>query len=165
MREPQLPLRTPERLRTRPTWLLGRAAARSSALLAAGFAAEGDGLRGYHYRLLAALAEWGPSSQADLGRDAGIDASDVTNSLSELERAGLVERRTDDTNKRRKIATITPSGRARLAELDKALDRIQDALLAPLSSAERHQFHEIMSKLAPQTDAPDTGYGEAADHR
>jgi DNA-binding MarR family transcriptional regulator len=148
MQEPHHPLRTPERLRDRPTWLLGRAAARSSVLLAAGFAAEGDGLRGYHYRLLAALAEWGPSNQAALGRDAGIDASDVTNSLNDLERLGLVERRTDDSNKRRKIATITTSGRARLAELDDALDRVQDALLAPLTPSQRRQFLEIISKLA-----------------
>ena len=60
--------RIPDRVKERPTWLLNRAYARSSALLFAGFDAGGDGLRGYHYRLLAALEQWGPASQAD---DAG----------------------------------------------------------------------------------------------
>src|SRR6187200_955239 len=78
MHEHTKPGRTPDRLRLRPTWLLGQAAARASALLAAGFAQHGEGLRGYHYRLLAALDQSGPSSQADLGRDTGIDRSDVT---------------------------------------------------------------------------------------
>src|SRR5262245_24273363 len=87
--------RTPDRVRERPTWLISRAFARSSGLLAAGFDAHGDGLRSYHYRLLAALEQWGPASQADLGRDTGIDRSDVTAALTELESRGLVERRPD----------------------------------------------------------------------
>ena len=45
--------RTPDRVGARPTWLLSRVFARSSALLMAGFEAHGDGLRGYHFRLLA----------------------------------------------------------------------------------------------------------------
>jgi MarR family transcriptional regulator, lower aerobic nicotinate degradation pathway regulator len=148
MRHPREPRRTPDRLAHRPTWLLGRAAARSSALLAAAFAAEGGGLRGYDYRLLAALAQWGPSSQADLGRDAGIDASDVTASVVELERRGLVRRRPDDANQRRKIVTITTAGDAMLARLDELLDHVQDALLAPLTDEQRLRFGEIMTALA-----------------
>jgi MarR family transcriptional regulator, lower aerobic nicotinate degradation pathway regulator len=46
-----------------------------------GFAQGGDGLRGYHYRLLAGLDEWGPASQAALGRGTGIDRSDITAAL------------------------------------------------------------------------------------
>ena len=52
--------RTPARLEGRATWLVSRAYTRSSGLLSAGFEAHGSGLRGYHYRLLAALEEWGP---------------------------------------------------------------------------------------------------------
>ena len=79
------PGRTPDRVKDRPTWLISRTFARSSGLLAAGFESYGRGLRSYHYRLLAALDEWGPASQADLGRGTGIDRSDVTAALSELE--------------------------------------------------------------------------------
>src|SRR5436305_15215954 len=85
----QQPGRTPARLKDRPTWLISRAYARSSGLLNAGFEVHGNGLRGHHYRLLAAIEEWGPASQADLGRSTGIDRSDVTAALAELESRNL----------------------------------------------------------------------------
>src|SRR2546423_15017337 len=72
------PGRIPARVKDRPTWLISRAFARSSGLLAAGFEAHGRGLRSYHYRLLAALDERGPASQAALGRGTVIDRSDAT---------------------------------------------------------------------------------------
>ncbi|MCZ2264877.1 MarR family winged helix-turn-helix transcriptional regulator [Isoptericola sp. QY 916] len=105
-------------------------------------------MRGYHYRLLAALEQWGPESQADLGRDTGIDRSDVTGALQELEERGLVEREEDPANRRRKIVSVTPSGLAELRRLDEVLDGVQEALLAPLSAAQRRQYAEIMALLA-----------------
>ena len=139
--------RTPARIRERPTWLISRAYARSSALLATGFESRGNGLRGYHYRLLAALEEWGPASQADLGRDTRIDRSDVTAALAELETRRLVERKVDPDHKRRKIVTITSRGIKTLQELDAAVAETQDALLAPLTEAQRRQFITLMSRL------------------
>src|SRR5215469_6040448 len=128
------PGRTPARLKDRPTWLISRMFARSSALLKAGFEAHGSGLRGYHYRLLAALEEWGPASQADLGRSTGIDRSDVTAVLTELESRHLIERAVDPGNKRRNIVTLTQAGVDRLRDLDVIVDAIQDELLAPLTA-------------------------------
>ena len=141
------PGRTPDRIKDRPTWLIGRAYAHSTALLAAGFEARGNGLRGHHYRLLAALEQWGPASQADLGRDTGIDRSDVTAALTELEARGLVERRVDPDHRRRNIVTITPPGLDTLLDLDAMVDQIQDAVLAPLTAAQRRQFVSLMSHL------------------
>src|SRR5215831_19445940 len=139
--------RTPARLKDRPTWLIGRAFVRSAALLAAGFEAHGDGLRGYHYRLLAALEEWGPASQADLGRSTGIDRSDVTAALAELESRNLIERTVDPENKRRNIVTLTPEGAGQLRDLDTVVDTIQDELLAPLTATQRRQLTTLISRL------------------
>ncbi|WP_029138824.1 MarR family winged helix-turn-helix transcriptional regulator [Nakamurella lactea] len=150
MREHVSPARTPDRLKERPTWLLNRAAGRASALLASGFAERGDGLRGYHYRLLASLEQWGPVAQADLGRDAGIDRSDVTTALVELEARELVTRTVDPTHRRRKIVSITSSGSTSLRRLDAVLDDIQREVLAPLSAAQRKQFVSMMARLADQ---------------
>src|SRR2546429_5342462 len=108
------PGRTPARVKDRPTWLISRTFARSSGLLAAGFESYGRGLRSYHYRLLAALDEWGPASQADLGRGTGIDRSDVTAALAELESRRLLERSVDPGPRRRNIVTITPAGGEKL---------------------------------------------------
>ncbi|HTF07142.1 MAG TPA: MarR family transcriptional regulator [Asanoa sp.] len=140
--------RTPPRLEGRATWLVSRAHARSSGLLSAGFEAHGGGLRSYHYRLLAALEEWGPVSQAELGRGTGIDRSDVTAALTELESRKLVERSVDPDHKRRNIVTITAAGVERLLELDKVIDGIQDEFLAPLTAPQRRQFINLVSRLA-----------------
>lgn len=139
--------RTPDRLKDRPTWLLSRAAARASALLTSGFADHGEGLRSYQYRLLAALEQWGAASQADLGRDTGIDRSDITAAVGDLESLGLVARDVDPSHRRRKIVSITPAGSARLRRLDVVLDAIQDEFLAPLSPTQRKQFSAIMLRL------------------
>src|SRR5260370_10192393 len=116
------PSRTPARVKDRPTWLISRTFARSSGLLAAGFESHGNGLRSYHYRLLAALDEWGPASQADLGRGTGIDRSDVTAALSELESRHLVKRSVNPAHKRRNIVTVTPAPPNQLHTLDTRLD-------------------------------------------
>jgi MarR family transcriptional regulator, lower aerobic nicotinate degradation pathway regulator len=138
---------TPARLRDRPTWLISRAFARASGLLKDGFEANADGLRSYHYRLLAALEEWGPASQADLGRSTGIDRSDVTAALAGLEARGLIERAVDPEHKRRNIVTITAAGTERLTALDGIIADIQDRLLAPLTPTQRRQFVTLMHRL------------------
>ena len=122
-----------------------------SGLLNAGFESHGSGLRSYHYRLLAALEEWGPASQADLGRTTGIDRSDVTAALAELESRNLVERSVDPEHKRRNIVTLTDEGTEQLLALDTVIDGIQDDLLAPLSAAQRRQFVNLMSRLLDES--------------
>jgi DNA-binding MarR family transcriptional regulator len=131
--------------------------ARSSGLLAAGFEARGRGLRSYHYRLLAALEEWGPASQADLGRGTGIDRSDVTAALIELESRGLVERSADPKHRRRNIVTLTPAGVEQLLELDTVIDGVQEQVLEPLTTRQRTQLIALMVKLLAADDRSPTG--------
>ena len=49
---------TLKRVADRPTWLLSRANARAHRILRQAF--EAEGVRGYHFRVLAALEEYGP---------------------------------------------------------------------------------------------------------
>src|SRR3954447_20496067 len=100
-REPPSADAMPARIQQMPSWLISRAYAHSSRLLAEGFAAAG--VRGYHYRLLAALEEFGPASQADLGRRTLIDRSDVVAAVNELAERGLVERAPDPDDRRRNV--------------------------------------------------------------
>src|SRR6476619_7511318 len=112
-----------ERVAGRPTWLLSRASLRAQDLLAEAFA--GEGMRGYHFRLLAALDQYGPSSQADLGRNTGIDRSDVVAALNELVDDGLARREPDAQDGRRNVVTISKRGRTTLDRADAALDGVQ----------------------------------------
>jgi DNA-binding MarR family transcriptional regulator len=142
----------PDRVKNRPTWLISRAFARSSAMLSSGFEERGGGLRGYHYRLLAALEQWGPASQADLGRTTGIDRSDVTAAVTELEARNLIERRADPENRRRNIVTITADGIREVVALDSIVGDVQDDLLAPLTQAQQRQFIGLLRLLLDPTD-------------
>jgi len=109
--------------------------------------ASGTGLRSYHYRLLAALEEWGPVSQADLARSTAVDRSDVVTVLGELEQLGLIERTVDPNNRRRNIVSITRAGSDQLGALDPVIDEVQQRVLAPLSQNERGQLTKLLRKL------------------
>ncbi|HEX8861054.1 MAG TPA: MarR family transcriptional regulator [Actinomycetes bacterium] len=85
--------------------------------------------RRYHHRLLAALEEFGPASQAALGRRTGIDRSDVVAALNDLAGRGLVHRSPDPADRRNTIA-ITPAGAEQLCLPDGVLAGVQDKLLA-----------------------------------
>ena len=122
-----------------------RAASHAHRLVSEGMASAGA--RGYHYRLLAALAESGPASQAELGRRSGIDRSDVVASVNELAEAGFVERATDPADRRRNVVTMTPAGAGQLQRLDGVLTRIQDHLLAPLSADERDELARLLGRV------------------
>lgn len=144
----------PARIRDRPTWLISRAYARSTGLLNDGFESHGAGLRSYHYRLLAALDEWGPASQADLGRSTGIDRSDVVAALNELADRALIERAVDPHDRRRNIVSLTRSGTRQLRVLDRVISEIQERLLAPLSPSERRQFIKLMHRVLDANEIP-----------
>jgi DNA-binding MarR family transcriptional regulator len=135
-----------------PTWLITRAYAHSHRLLADGFAAAG--FRGYHYRLLAALEEFGPASQAALGRRTSIDRSDVVAALNELAARGLIQRSPDPDDRRRNVITITRAGTEQLRTLAPILDGVQDQLLAPLSPAERTQLIRLLTRLLEHDAQP-----------
>lgn len=135
----------PSRLDAMPTWLLGRSAARAHRLLSS---ALGDvGARGYHYRVLAALEDLGPASQAELGSRAELDRSDVVATVNELEAAGLVRRAPDPGDGRRKIVSVTAAGRRRLRDLDRVIEGVQQELLAALSAAEREELVRLLRRL------------------
>jgi MarR family transcriptional regulator, lower aerobic nicotinate degradation pathway regulator len=128
-----------------PTWLITRTNAYSHRLLAEGFATADA--RGYHYRLLAALEEFGPASQAALGRRTGIDRSDVVAALNELAARGFIKRSPDPDDRRRNVVTITPAGREKLRALHQVLAGIQDKLLAPLPAADRTKLIKLLTRL------------------
>ena len=135
----------PARLRTNPTWLLTHAAHVVQRLVAEVWTATDA--RRYHYAVLAALAEFGPASQAAIGRRCEIDRSEVVAVINELAEQGYVERTTDPTDRRRNTITLTPAGLAQLHRIDAALATLQDTVFALLSPAERTQLTQLLTKI------------------
>ena len=137
--------KTPARWESLPSWLLTQTANHAHRLVADGFSSVRA--RGYHYRLLATLEEFGPASQAALGRRSGIHLSDMVAAVNELADRKLVERAPDPADGRRNIISVTAAGRRQLRRLEKQLADCQGELLAPLSPGERKQLTELLSKL------------------
>jgi MarR family transcriptional regulator, lower aerobic nicotinate degradation pathway regulator len=135
----------PERLRGLPSWLLNQAALAANRIVGDGLAAVGA--HRSHYAVLSALDEFGPASQAALGRRCGIDRSDMVALINALSRDGLVGRRPDPADRRRNVVTITAGGRRRLRSLETAVARLQDAMLAPLSAPERRQLVGLLRRV------------------
>ena len=136
---------TPSALTRLPSWLLTQSAAQAQRIISESFAA--GGARAYHFRLLATLVEFGPASQAALGRRSCIDRSDVVAALNELEADGYVDRSPDPDDGRRNIITITTSGRRQYRRLTTLVARAQEEIFAPLSPTDRTRLSALLGRL------------------
>jgi DNA-binding MarR family transcriptional regulator len=125
--------------------LVTQLAVHAHRLSAEGFGAVGA--RGYHYRILAALDEFGAASQAELGRRTTMDRSDVVAAINEMAEQGLVERSPDPDDRRRNVVTLTRAGDRQLRRLDEALDKVQDDLLGPLADEDRQTLTRLLTRL------------------
>ncbi|MDP9869303.1 MULTISPECIES: MarR family winged helix-turn-helix transcriptional regulator [Streptosporangium] len=135
----------PQRLRTLPSRLTNQAALTANRIVDQALAQAG--VRRYHYKLLAALEEYGPGSQAALGRRTGIDRSDMVAIVNDLVQRRLLERAPDPEDRRRNIITITATGREQLAHLDRLVATAQDEFLAPLPAADRRSLVDLLTRL------------------
>jgi DNA-binding MarR family transcriptional regulator len=134
-------------VRTLPSWLLSRTAWRSHRIVLDQLATVG--LRKHHYVVLAALIEFGPATQAALGRRLGLDRSDMVAVINELERREFVTRSNDPLDRRVKVITLTESGEHMLTQLDELVQHANDIILDPLLPEERAQFTGLVRRLAP----------------
>jgi|SRR5687768_9708884 DNA-binding MarR family transcriptional regulator len=98
------------------------------------------------FAVLASLEEYGPLSQAELGRRLGLDRNDVSSIVTRLKAGGHVDRRPDAADRRRNLVTLTPAGARYLDEIQEHADRAQADLLAGLDAAERRQLHALLAK-------------------
>jgi DNA-binding MarR family transcriptional regulator len=133
-------------IRSLPSWLLGRAAARGRALVAEALAAEG--LKMWHHVVLSAVSDLGPVAQAELGRGIGLDPKDLVGVLNDLQAGGWVVRAPDPKDRRKNAVSITEEGGRLLKRCERAARTANDALMAPLTAAEREQFMELLIRIS-----------------
>ncbi|NUP19995.1 MAG: MarR family transcriptional regulator [Streptomyces sp.] len=133
-------------IRSLPSWLLGRAAARGRALVAEALAVEG--LKMWHHVVLSAVRDLAPVAQADLGRGVRLDPKDLVGILNDLQSAGLVVRAPDPNDRRKNAVSLTDEGARLLKRCEKAAREANDALLAPLTAAERDRFMDLLIRIS-----------------
>ncbi|MFD5232237.1 MarR family winged helix-turn-helix transcriptional regulator [Streptomyces qaidamensis] len=137
-------------IRSLPSWLLGRAAARGRALVAAALAEED--MRMWHHVVLSAVRDLGPVAQADLGRGVRLDPKDLVGVLNDLQAAGLVVREPDPKDRRKNAVSLTERGARLLKRCERAARAANDELLAPLSAAEREQLMAMLLRISATAD-------------
>jgi DNA-binding MarR family transcriptional regulator len=136
---------TPARLRALPSWVINQTAIAANRLTDGALADTGS--RRYHFAMLSALDEVGPSSQADLSRCTGIDRSDVVAAVNVMVERGFLQRSPDPADGRRNIVTLTPAGKDHLESLSAILDDAQNELLRALSPAESKTIVELLTRI------------------
>lgn len=131
-------------------WLLNLASTRGHRLAQEQLAHAH--VRRWHYAILATLADTGPSAQADISRQLGVDRGDLVTLLNDLEESGWVSRAPDPKDRRRNSVSLTRSGRAALRRFDRLVLAADDELLSPLSAADRKQLLSLLERVVTGED-------------
>jgi MarR family transcriptional regulator, transcriptional regulator for hemolysin len=121
--------------------------------VATGLAHIPHGGRGF--QILEALADDGLPTQAALGMHLGIDRTVLTYVLDDLVDAGLVERRTDASDRRKRRLALTEQGSGCLADLQKIVASSETDLLAGLSAEERAALERLLPRAATSIHSGD----------
>ncbi|UFS57540.1 MarR family winged helix-turn-helix transcriptional regulator [Subtercola endophyticus] len=133
----------PTRLRDLAQWQVSKVSTLGARLTATRMPLHGRA----DFAILAALDEYGALSQAELGRRLGLDRNDVNGVINRLASAHQVVRKTDPTDRRRNIITLTAAGAVYLAELEAHADDVQHELLHALDDDEQRQLRDLLAKL------------------
>jgi DNA-binding MarR family transcriptional regulator len=103
------------------------------------------GLTTLQYTTLSVLHRHGtPLSNAQLARRAYMTPQSMSEVIDALESKGLIKRNPHPNHGRLLPATLTPKGRRELASCDRAVDEMEDVMLAELSDRDREVFLEMV---------------------
>ena len=105
------------------------------------------GLSVTQWRVMAALGRFAPLTASEVGQRIIMDKVAVSRAVSGLMQAGLVERATDSSDRRRSSLRLSPRGRTVHARIVPLALAFQDRLYAALSDDERRTFDDLSDKL------------------
>jgi len=110
--------------------------------------AAGLGVTGPQFATLLRLSELGRATQNHLGRAAAMDSATIQGVVRRLIERGLVCTCSDPLDRRTRVLTITTEGEALLHQAQEAGTRANDALLSPLTVAERSDLLALLQRLS-----------------
>jgi DNA-binding MarR family transcriptional regulator len=139
------PVALPPSMRNRVPFLLFRASQASLSL--ANQMLARIGLCARQAGILTMVTELEPMTQKALADALGIDRTTMVALLDDLEDKGFVARQRHPRDRRAFLVHPTDSGRAAKAAAVRILDEQQRRFLAPLTSAERTQLADLLTRL------------------
>jgi DNA-binding MarR family transcriptional regulator len=107
----------------------------------------GQDLTPHQFAVLMTLTQLGAPSQQQLSRAVGIDPRNAVPIVDVLERRGLLQRRADPADRRKRAIALTPAGQAKIEQLSQAGHELENAFLDSLTDPERSGLHATLSKL------------------
>ncbi|WP_349921413.1 transcriptional regulator SlyA [Aeromonas veronii] len=90
----------------------------------------------------------GHLGQKALAEALEIELPSLMRTLGQLEEQGLIERHCCNQDKRARIVTLTPAGKALLDHIEDRIMTIRQELLAGISQQELAQFEEIVHRIS-----------------
>jgi MarR family transcriptional regulator, organic hydroperoxide resistance regulator len=84
---------------------------------------------------------------SEIARRIGVEAATLTRALRRMEAGGLVERRVDDSDRRRVRTWLTSRGRELRPAVQEAMDRLAEDAVALLSEQETAVLEELLARV------------------
>lgn len=144
-------LADPQRLADLVLFRLARLSATAGAQVVR-LCESGFGVTRREWRLIALLAENGPTSPSQLALQAQLDRARTSRTLSTLVRKGLVRRTVRAGDQRYAEVCLTPQGSALHAQLFPGVVAINRELLADLRPEEAAALEDLLERLQQRAD-------------
>ncbi len=105
------------------------------------------------YSILVILDREGELSQRELCDEVDLDRSTIADLVARMERRGLIARRRDPADARRKTVGLTAHGRAERMRLQPLVDQVEDALTGSLTGVARDSLRNALRMMLAQRDS------------
>lgn len=97
--------------------------------------------------VLLEVAEAGSPSVSELADALELDASTLSRAVDGLVKTGFVLREEDPGNRRRYLVSLSPTGKRKVAEINRVCDRYYEGMLASLSAGDRGLVVEVLPRF------------------
>lgn len=99
------------------------------------------------YQVLAGAVNRSSRTQAELAKQLGVDRTVMVYLVDDLEKAGLVERLPDPSDRRSRVIRATEIGTAKLEEVEAAVRAAEAHLLSSLSEDEQTHLYAMLRQV------------------
>jgi DNA-binding MarR family transcriptional regulator len=111
------------------------------------------GITPVQYAILQMVHNHPGFDQRTLARNIALDTSTTAGVVDRLEARGLMARSAAPDDRRVRLLTLTPAGEQLLSDAIAPMERAQELILAPLTSAQRDEFMRLLALLVSDNNS------------